>query len=102
MDRIKSGNDSIPRAHVSHDYDLTEVHAAIARGEKIRATKIYRELTGADLRTAKDAVDRIVHGRHQTASKSANHTRCRSSCGRSQDRAACVTSPTVTRQRPCR
>lgn len=41
---------------------MQDVHAAIARGEKIRAIKIYRELTGADLRAAKEAVDRIESG----------------------------------------
>lgn len=41
---------------------MQDVHAAIARGEKIRAIKIYRELTGADLLAAKDAVDLIESG----------------------------------------
>ncbi len=48
---------------------MQDVHAAIARGEKIRAIKIYRELTGAGLRTAKDAVDRIESGQEPDGGK---------------------------------
>ncbi len=40
--------------------DVAQVRAAIAAGEKIRAVKIYRDATGIDLRSAKDAVDRIA------------------------------------------
>ncbi|MFE0019780.1 hypothetical protein [Amycolatopsis sp. NPDC059021] len=43
--------------------DLTaEVTALLAQGKKIVAVKRYREVTGADLRDAKEAVDRIGRG----------------------------------------
>lgn len=48
--------------HASAERDLAEVEAAISAGEKIRAIKIYREVTNADLLTAKTAVDRIERG----------------------------------------
>lgn len=41
---------------------IQDVHAAIASGQKIRAVKIYREVTGTDLLTAKNAVDHIARG----------------------------------------
>jgi hypothetical protein len=37
-------------------------YEAIQRGEPIHAIKIYRQVTGADLRTAKNAVEAIVRG----------------------------------------
>lgn len=39
-----------------------ELTAAIARGEKIKAIKIYREVTGAGLREAKAAVETLERG----------------------------------------
>ena len=38
---------------------LGEVMALLERGNKIGAIKKYRELTGVDLREAKDAIDRL-------------------------------------------
>lgn len=38
---------------------LPEVREALARGEKIRAIKLYRAATGSDLESATEAVDRI-------------------------------------------
>lgn len=49
-----------PRA--ASERDMAEVHAAIAANEKIRAIKMYREVTDTDLLTAKNAVDRIARG----------------------------------------
>ncbi|MFB9234194.1 hypothetical protein ACFFWC_01370 [Plantactinospora siamensis] len=37
--------------------ELPGVREHLARGDKIQAIKAYREATGADLRTAKDAVE---------------------------------------------
>ncbi len=34
-----------------------EIQAAIAKGDKINAIKLYREATGCDLATAKKAID---------------------------------------------
>ncbi|SCG71620.1 hypothetical protein [Micromonospora coxensis] len=42
---------------------LPGVRAHLARGEKIQAIKAYREATGADLRTAKEAVEAMAEGR---------------------------------------
>ncbi|WP_168215404.1 hypothetical protein [Micromonospora sp. MH33] len=39
---------------------LPEVHAHLARGEKIKAIAAYRRATGADLRTAKAAVEALA------------------------------------------
>ncbi len=38
---------------------LDEVAALVRQGNKIAAIKLYREKTGADLKTAKDAVDKL-------------------------------------------
>ncbi|MFD8301697.1 ribosomal protein L7/L12 [Streptomyces sp. NPDC059690] len=37
-----------------------EVAALLRDGKKIQAIKVYREATGADLREAKEAVDRLA------------------------------------------
>jgi hypothetical protein len=37
-------------------------HEAIQQGHLINAIKIYRQVTGADLRTAKNAVEAIARG----------------------------------------
>ncbi|OWV04447.1 hypothetical protein B5D80_20265 [Micromonospora wenchangensis] len=42
---------------------LPGVREHLARGDKIRAIKAYREATGTDLRTAKEAVEAIATGR---------------------------------------
>ncbi|WP_433231926.1 hypothetical protein ACQP2H_08295 [Micromonospora sp. CA-248260] len=42
---------------------LPGVREHLARGEKIKAIKAYREATGTDLRTAKEAVEAIAAGR---------------------------------------
>ncbi|NBH08188.1 ribosomal protein L7/L12 [Amycolatopsis sp. SID8362] len=38
---------------------LDEVVALVRQGRKIQAIKVYRERTGADLKDAKDAVERL-------------------------------------------
>ena len=42
------------------EYPLAEVEACLSRGQKIQAIKVYRDATGVDLRTAKDAVERLA------------------------------------------
>lgn len=42
-----------------HDYVLDEVVALVRQGRKIEAIKLYREKTGADLKTARDAVEKL-------------------------------------------
>ncbi|MET8908596.1 hypothetical protein [Micromonospora sp. NPDC004551] len=39
---------------------LPEVHAHLARGEKVKAIAAYRRATGADLRTAKATVETLA------------------------------------------
>ncbi|MER7788533.1 ribosomal protein L7/L12 [Streptomyces sp. NPDC097640] len=39
--------------------ELAPVRALLTEGKKIHAVKAYRELTGADLKEAKEAVDRM-------------------------------------------
>jgi ribosomal protein L7/L12 len=39
---------------------LDQVHAFLREGKKIQAIKAYRESTGADLKDAKEAVERIA------------------------------------------
>ena len=41
---------------------LEPVYDAIRRGKTIQAIKLYRELTGAGLKNAKDAVDEMARG----------------------------------------
>ncbi|MER6384398.1 ribosomal protein L7/L12 [Streptomyces sp. NPDC001127] len=38
---------------------MDEVAALLREGKKIHAIKVYRDITGADLKEAKDAVDRL-------------------------------------------
>ncbi|MEU1406628.1 ribosomal protein L7/L12 [Streptomyces sp. NPDC005728] len=38
---------------------MDEVAALVREGKKIHAIKVYREATGADLKEAKEAVDRL-------------------------------------------
>jgi hypothetical protein len=40
--------------------ELAEVTAVLRQGKKIQAIKVYRESTGADLREARDAVERLA------------------------------------------
>ncbi|MFG3704865.1 hypothetical protein ACGF7U_09075 [Micromonospora sp. NPDC047670] len=40
-----------------------EVRDHLARGDKIKAIAAYRKATGADLRSAKEAVERFADGR---------------------------------------
>ncbi|SFG34837.1 ribosomal protein L7/L12 [Streptomyces mirabilis] len=42
------------------DPELEQVAALAHDGRKIQAIKVYREVTGAGLKEAKDAVDRLV------------------------------------------
>ena len=46
-------------ALLDFDPDLTEVAALVRQNRKIEAIKLYRELTGAGLKEAKEAVDRL-------------------------------------------
>lgn len=39
---------------------LAEVTALVREGKKIQAIKVYRENTGADLKEARDAVERLA------------------------------------------
>ncbi|MGY0057219.1 ribosomal protein L7/L12 [Streptomyces sp. LZ34] len=39
--------------------ELERVRALVGEGRKIHAVKAYREITGADLKEAKEAVDRM-------------------------------------------
>lgn len=48
---------------LSHEARVA-VGAAIARGKKVLAIKLYRENTGADLATSKAAVDKWYKGIH--------------------------------------
>ncbi|MFJ8360500.1 ribosomal protein L7/L12 [Streptomyces sp. NPDC093984] len=41
------------------DPDLERVAALLRDGRKIQAVKVYREITGADLKEAKEAVERM-------------------------------------------
>ncbi|GHE10469.1 hypothetical protein GCM10010339_66640 [Streptomyces alanosinicus] len=41
------------------DLRMDEVAALVREGKKIHAIKLYRDVTGADLREAKEAVDRL-------------------------------------------
>jgi ribosomal protein L7/L12 len=45
---------------VVRDEDQPEVHRLVQQGRKIQAIKLYRELSGTDLATAKHAVDEIA------------------------------------------
>jgi ribosomal protein L7/L12 len=40
----------------------TSFHTALARGQTIEAIKIYRTVTGASLKEAKEAVDAMARG----------------------------------------
>jgi ribosomal protein L7/L12 len=42
------------------DAALGPVYDAVRRGKKIQAIKLYRDITGARLATAKDAVDQLA------------------------------------------
>ena len=46
-------------ALLDFDPDLTEVSALVRQNRKIEAIKLYRELTGAGLKEAKEVVDRL-------------------------------------------
>ena len=48
---------------LSHDARVA-IGAAIARGRKVLAIKLYRENTGADLATSKAAIDKWYKGIH--------------------------------------
>jgi ribosomal protein L7/L12 len=40
--------------------ELAEVSALLRQGKKIQAIKAYRDRTGADLKEARDAVERLI------------------------------------------
>jgi DNA-directed RNA polymerase subunit RPC12/RpoP len=70
------------------DYDITQVNALISRNELIKAIKEFREITGADLKDAKETVDAIRDaktylGQSDTSQKNTiqtHETRC-PNCG---------------------
>ncbi|WP_073925746.1 ribosomal protein L7/L12 [Streptomyces sp. CB03911] len=47
----------------SHEPAFPQVAALLRDGKKIHAIKAYREITGADLREAKEAVERMAEWR---------------------------------------
>ena len=49
-----------PYGRTLNDPRLTEVYASIRAGRKIQAIKQYRDITGADLKESKRAVERIM------------------------------------------
>ena len=51
-------DDSIAQAEMGAGFD--EVWSFLQQGKKIQAIKVYRELTGAGLKDAKDAVERMA------------------------------------------
>ena len=60
VEAIESGGDVEEpqrRGSPDFDHDLREVDKAIARGEKLTAVKLYRELTGQSLRDSKAYVE---------------------------------------------
>jgi ribosomal protein L7/L12 len=48
----------------SNSADLKEVWYQLQEGNKIKAIKVYREITGVGLREAKEAVDGMAEGIH--------------------------------------
>ena len=46
-------------ALLDFDPDITEVAALVRQNRKIEAIKLYREMTGAGLKEAKEVVDRL-------------------------------------------
>jgi ribosomal protein L7/L12 len=59
--RMPSGGqlDVAPASELD-DAALGPVYDAVRRGKKIQAIKLYRDITGAGLATAKDAVDQLA------------------------------------------
>ena len=52
-------NSSAPLAPMTPE-QLSEVEQLARSGDKISAIKLYRKLTGVDLKDAKDAVEKLV------------------------------------------
>lgn len=44
------------------DEQAGRIGAALEAGRKIEAIKLYREFTGSDLKTAKDAIEALIAG----------------------------------------
>jgi ribosomal protein L7/L12 len=42
-----------------HDQSLTEIRALLAQGRKVQAIKLYRRITGAPLKTAKEFIESL-------------------------------------------
>ncbi|WIV54668.1 hypothetical protein [Amycolatopsis nalaikhensis] len=62
LDRVERKLDAIA-AHLgvtTAEPDIPEVTALLRQGKKIQAIKVYRERTGADLKEARDAVERLA------------------------------------------
>ncbi len=57
----RSRNDGADSSDIHLD-NATEadIHALVSAGRKIDAIKVYRRLHGVDLKTAKDAIDRLA------------------------------------------
>jgi ribosomal protein L7/L12 len=64
-----------------------EVERLLQAGQKIAAIKLYREETGASLREAKDAVERIADGRSAGMSFSAQEAGVSAQDGQEQEEA---------------
>jgi ribosomal protein L7/L12 len=60
VDALESGGQPVAADPApTRSGDLAEVHALARQGQKIQAIKLYRELTGAGLKDAKDYIDRL-------------------------------------------
>jgi ribosomal protein L7/L12 len=60
---------------------LAQVQTAVFNGEKIAAIKIYREDTGASLKEAKEAVDKLESGWRVTFPEKFKATAKKKGCG---------------------
>ncbi|MCC9603332.1 hypothetical protein LOC67_22510 [Stieleria sp. JC731] len=61
VELIESGNEvSISDPAPASDGEMDAVLDAIEKGEKLRAVKLYRESTGADLRESKEFVESLT------------------------------------------
>lgn len=58
LERDPTGGLALPQPPVAQDWE-GEIRGLLKVGEKIAAIKLYRERTGAGLKDAKDAVERM-------------------------------------------
>ena len=63
--------------------EIEQVHAALDAGRKIEAIKMVREMSGSDLKTAKEAVEMVqrVRLKQNPAAASEGHSAVRKSSG---------------------